>query len=124
MNNKGQTLAIFVILIPVLLILFTITIDLGLLLNRTNRVKNSIVDAIDYGLTTDSQSKESEMYNLLKINIGKEDTIKIEMSNEIKITVKGEYKGLYKALLKNQFKYEYTYKGYIKNNEKIIIKEG
>lgn len=124
MNNKGQTLAIFVILIPVLLVLFTITIDLGLLLNRTNRVKNSIIDAIDYGLSTTSASKESEMYNLLRLNIGKDDTITIIVTDEIEIKVTGEYKGLYKALLKNQFKYNYTYKGYIENNQKIIKKEG
>ena len=123
MNNKGQTLVIFVLLIPVLLILFAITVDLGLLLNETNKVKQNIIEAIDYGLNTDSSNKEVEMYDLLKKNISN-NNITISINNEIKVTVIGEYKSLFSGLLKNKYKYNYTYKGYNKDGSNIIKKEG
>lgn len=124
MNNKGQTLVIFILLLPVLLLLFVITVDLGLFLVKINNVKNNIVEAIDYGLSVDYNEKDVEMYNLIKSNIGNEDDISITVNDKITVTIKGEYKSLFNGLLKNTFKYKYTYQGYIENNNKIIKKEG
>lgn len=124
MNNKGQTLVIFVLLIPVLLVLLAITIDLGFLLNETNKVKQNIIEVIDYGLDSDSTNKEVEMYDILKLNIGNDKNINISTNNNIRVMVSGEYKSLFSKLIKNKVKYNYVYNGYIKDGEKIIKKEG
>ena len=124
MNNKGQTLVIFILLLPVLLLLFAITVDLGLLLIKTNNVKNNIVEAIDYGLSVNDDNKDIKMYDLLKNKIGNNDTIYITSEDTITITVKGEYKSIFNGLLKNSFKYKYTYQGYLEGENKIIKKEG
>ena len=54
-----------------------------MLLNDTNKVKQNIIETIDYGLSTDSLNKEVEMYDLLKSNIG-DKNITISTSDNIR----------------------------------------
>lgn len=119
MNNKGQTLVIFIVVLPILLLLLTIVIDLGFLYIEKRSIDNDTYDAVLYYLENKNiVDIESKTKNLLNSNI-ENCEIKInDNDNFIEITVSKEYKGLYSIISKDT-SIEVTYKG-IKENNKII----
>ena len=46
MNNKGQTLVIFVVFLPVLILLVAAAIDISLMYSETNELNN--INIMDY----------------------------------------------------------------------------
>ena len=120
MNNKGQTLIIFVFVLPVLLLLIALIWEIGNLQITKSQYETDIKDTIEYGLNNKNQENLSLILeNLLKSNI--EGDIKIEIKNYIKITVTKQYNALYNNLLNHKFDIKLTYVGYTENNQ-IIIK--
>lgn len=120
-NNKGQTLVIFVLILPILLLLFALIWELGNLSITINKYENTIQDVIEYGLNNQNQENlETILTNLFKANIQGE--IQIEIKNYIKINVRQKYDALYNNLFNHKFDINITYIGY-KNNGKIIIKK-
>lgn len=116
MNNKGQSLIIFVLILPVLLLLITLVFEIGNLNYSVNKYKKEIKQTIEYGLNNlEKDNLEEILANLLKANI--KGQINIEINNQkIKINVKD------KIIFKNKFDIDITYIGY-KENNKIIIKQ-
>lgn len=89
MNNKGQTLVIFIILLPMFLALCAFVIDVGLmtyenikLKNTTKSVLNSVVDKNKI-----NEDDIKKLYQKNKINI---DNIEIIINDEI-IQIKNQY---------------------------------
>lgn len=117
LNNKGQTLVIFIILIPIIIIVLGIIIDIGLMGLDKVKVKNSMKDAIEYGLKNDS-SKE-EIRDLIDKNI-KYEKVDINMGDEITIHLIYQYKTIFN-LVNN--KADFTITGYI-DNDQVKYKEG
>ena len=120
MNNKGQTLILFVIMLPILLIILTLVIDLGFLYIEKRNISNNVKDSIKYYLDNEYDLDIAlKTERLLNENI--EDIEKIIINNQasyVEITVIKNKKGLYSNILKN-YKIEITYKGY-KNDKKVI----
>lgn len=116
MNNKGQVLVIFVIMLPILLILFTFVVDLGLLSIEKRNISNNTYDAVEYYLENQSNTEiENKIKNLLSKNINNIDNIEINNTDTyIEITVIKKYK----SLLKNN-EISITYKGNKENSEII-----
>ena len=121
MKNNGQVLAIFVIILPIILLIVLITIEFGKLYVEKIKTTNVIKETITYGLKNieDTNIKE-KINNLIDINIKNinnktvfisEDEIRIKL-NQNKIKVFGK-----------DIVLEYNYKG-IKKEQKIIIEEG
>ena len=111
MNNKGQVLVIFVILLPILLMILGFVVDLGLLSIEKRKISNNTYDAVEYYLESNDKDKT---INLLNDNLDGVD-IKINDSEDyVEITVKKNYKGLYKEEI------NITYKG--RKETKEIIK--
>ena len=119
MNNKGQVLVMFVLLLPVILMAFVTTIELGMLMTKTYKVKQSIKQAVKYAVNT----HDMEGSNLL---LSKNIDATFDISNHngtIEIICKGSHKTLFGSVLKkDKYDYEYRYIGYI-DNGKVIIKE-
>ena len=92
MNNKGQTLVIFVIILPIILILITLVVDLGLLHIEKRKIQNNVLSASEYYLENINDIDiENKVKNLLNKNIKKIDSISIEEKDnfiEIKVTKK------------------------------------
>lgn len=65
MNNKGQTLVLFIFLIPALIGITAFVIDTGLIYYETNKLNNLNRIVIKYGL--DNYDKE-KIVNLININ--------------------------------------------------------
>lgn len=121
MKNNGQVLALFVIILPIILLIVLITIEFGKLYAEKIKTTNVIKETITYGLKNieDTNIKE-KINNLIDINIKNinnktifisEDEIRIKL-NQNKIKVFGK-----------DIILEYNYKG-IKKEQKIIIEEG
>ena len=120
MNNKGQTLVLFIILLPILLIIFTLVIDLGLLYIDKRNIENNVVGSIEYYFSTKSDEKyETKITDMLNKNIGDIDKIYINNTSEyLEIKVIKSSKRLYKLLTENS-EITVTYRGY-KETKKII----
>lgn len=123
MDSKGQTLVIFVLILPILLLLFALIWEVGNLGLTINKYETEIKDTIEYGLNhLDNENLEEVLTNLLKANL--DGDISVEINNQvIKVNVKQKYDALFNNLLNNRFDIDLTYNGYIENEKLIIQKE-
>ena len=126
MNNKGQSLVLFVILIPVLFIILFMVYEIGNLLLLKEKLDNINYITIDYGLdnidTLELQTKLTDMIIKNKDDI---DNINIIIENNtIKISLKDKLDNK-ASILKNFDSLDVTsnYIGYFDNNNKIIRKD-
>ncbi len=116
MNNKGQSLVVFVLLLPFVTLLIASLFEFGnyMLVKQTH--ENEIKDAIKYGF---KHSSDTDLYDklslLLKENLDGDFDILIT-DDYIKITNNGKVKSLYKVI--DDYSFSITYVGY-KNEGKI-----
>lgn len=104
MNNKGQVLVVFVILLPILLLIFTFVVDIGLLSIEKRKISNNTYDAVEYYL--ENLDKEKTM-NLLNSNL---EDIKIDIIDEdiyVIISVEKKYKGIFNIIYDNKIVVKY-----------------
>ena len=87
MNNKGQTLALFVIIIPLILLLFIYIVDIGNLYLEKRKINNTLEYALEYK----KENKNVEEY--INKNIDDVDEI-IVLDDEI--IIKKNKKGIMK----------------------------
>lgn len=122
MNNKGQTLVLFVILIPVLLLLFVTFYQIGSIGLDKKKIEDSIETALEYGVNNlDSELLYVSMHDIIKeSNNGiKEKDIEINvLGDEITVIVRKKYKVAF--IVDEEKVYSYTGK---KVNEKVEIVE-
>ena len=127
LTNKGQSLVIFVLLLPVIIVVIAFIIDYGMLNVSKNKLDSTNKILVNYGMKNIKDVTNEKIVNLIRLNdsdISKYD-IKIDNENkEIKITL---YKSInsfsYKIIKKDEYEIKSVYEGYIKNN-KIIIERG
>ncbi|MBR3198609.1 MAG: hypothetical protein IKG27_01185 [Bacilli bacterium] len=123
MTNKGQSLVIFVILLPIIFILITLVWELGNLSVVQSKYENETKEAIIYGLThKDDPEINQKIKELLDSNIEGEKTITF-IGETLKINVKNEYKTVYRMIFKDKFDINVTYVGHLENENVIIKKE-
>lgn len=122
MNNKGQTLVLFVILIPVLLLLFVTFYQIGSIGLDKKKIEDSIETALEYGINNlDSELLYVSMHDIIKeSNNGiKEKDIEINvLGDEITVIVRKKYKVAF--IVDEEKVYSYTGR---KVNEKVEIVE-
>lgn len=113
LNNKGQSLVMFIILIPIFLLIITLVYDVGNALYEKNRLSNTSYMVIEYGLDNIDDIDENDLidlalknvYDLNEISVFiEDDKINIKLSKDIKgiignmfgfnlITATSEYEG-------------------------------
>ncbi|MBP3920627.1 MAG: hypothetical protein J6D28_03580 [Bacilli bacterium] len=119
MNNKGQVLVVFVILIPIIIISLLILIEFGKLYLEKQHDINVIKETINYGLKhIDDEKINEKINNLIDININYSDKSIFISDDEIRINIK---KNVWIFGKKHIVTYIYTG---IKNDEVIKIEEG
>ena len=107
LNNKGQSLAIFVIFVPVFIMIGTFVVDVSFAKYNERRLDN-MVDLI-YQNDSDIDSYE--------ININNE-------TKEISVTLSKSTKGFFGSIVgKEIYNEKSSLKGYIKDDKKIIEKK-
>lgn len=119
MNNKGQTLVVFVLILPVLLFIFTLVIDIGFVSISKRNINNNLYDASKYYLNNiEDIEVESKTKKLLNKNIKDIDEIIIEdKGSYISINLKKDIKGIYSFV--SNIEIDLTYK-VIKESKEII----
>lgn len=138
LNNKGQSLVLFIIFIPILLGIMALVIDLGNAMTKKSEIDNVLELVIDYGLedgeafleyeepeylNEDLINWKDELNLLLNYNLNNIDS-EIIINNK-KLIISSDYyiEGIFSNILNIKgFKIESEYIGYIENNEKIIKK--
>ena len=120
MNNKGQTLVVFVIILPIILMIFTLIIDLGFLYIEKRNIDNNVYDIVEYYLDNiDDINIETKVKELLNKNIKDIDDIIINDELEyIEVRVLKTRKSIY-SIITNETKIDIVYKGF-KEDKKII----
>ena len=90
MNNRGQTLVMFILMLPLLLIILCLVVDIGMLSLEKKRLENTLKDAIYYELNnqeTDSNIIKNRLTNTLSKNINNIKIKKVEITDNKVITV-------------------------------------
>jgi len=120
MNNKGQTLVIFVIILPILLIMLTLIIDLGFMYIEKRNIENNVYDSTKYYLDNiNEEDIDIKVNKLLNKNIKDIDKLIInDESNYVEIKVSKIRKSIY-SIITNDTEISVKYKGY-KEDKRII----
>ncbi len=122
MNNKGQTLAIFVILLPVILFLIAVAIDMGNFLVQKNKYEDEVKNTIKYGLKhLDDEDISNKITMLLNSNVDGQKQINIK-DKVIKIKVSKKVNSIFTNIIDTNYQIDISYIGYL-DDKKIIIKK-
>lgn len=124
MNHKGQVLAIFVLLLPILLISASLIIDVGLSYIEKRNIERATEETIYYALDhldQDATALKTNMTYLLNENIKNIYDLRLTIENEI-ITISIEKRTNY-IFTKNKGIIKLQYQGKIIDGKKIITKE-
>ena len=118
MNSKGQTLVVFVLFLPVLVIVITMIINKSNMYYDKRNMENIAKEAINYGLNNiEDENIEDKIKIFISKNIECEKEIKIE-DGEIRVTLIKENKTIKKILGYGNIKIKY--KGKIEDNKKKV----
>ena len=121
MNNKGQSLVLFILVIPILLGVMVLVIDVGNAIYKKNKINNIIEMVIEDGL--ESEYSREEISKLISYNLdGDKYSVELE-DNVIEIKVESYVDGAISNVVNFEgFKVISQYKGYMNNDKKVIEK--
>ncbi len=124
-NNRGQTLVMFVIFLPVLIIIFAGLIEVSTINIEANKLDSINSIAIDYGLDNiNDENIKDKLEELIKTNDNKIEQINIKLeTNKLSIELTKYKDSIFgKIIGKKNYKIVSKYKGNIKEDKKIIVK--
>lgn len=122
-NNKGQSIVVFVLIMPIIFLLIGILWEIGNQYVLESEYESEIKNAITYGLKTNNKE---DLENKLKIMLDKnlEGTKEISISDDkIKIHVSKKNNSIFKKILKKEFEINLTYIGEIQEGKINLVKE-
>lgn len=126
LDNKGQSLVIFVIFIPLFIMIGTFIIDIGFAKYNERKLNSISKEVISYGMKHISDDPRSEMENLIKKNDDEITYYEIDIdtdNNKIKLIINKDSKGIFgKIIGKELYKIRCSYIGFIKD-ENIVIEK-
>ena len=127
LNNKGQSLVLFVIMLPILVLILVLVIDIGKIILLKQELLNISEIALDYGLDKiDEEEIDTELKNLIKLNKDDIDKINLYIEDEkIYIKLEERYEGVLSGFIDiSIFNVKTGSVGYIENKEKRIERLG
>lgn len=121
LNNKGQSLVMFVLIIPILLLIMILVIDVGNVIMNKQELDNVNYLTIEYGLEhledSDLENKLAKMIVVNDLKL-KEISVNVEV-DRINVVLKKTVNGIIAKKFKI-FDIESKYVGYIENEKKKI----
>lgn len=123
LNNKGQSLILFVIMLPILLLIFVLVIDIGKVIVLKQELDNINNIVLDYGMDNlDKVNIEDELIDLVKLNNNEIDEIDIYVKdNKIYSNLNEKFEGMFLQFVDvSIFNVKSSYVGYMDDNEKRI----
>ena len=80
MNNKGQVLVAFILMIPIIILIAVAITDVGLMNIEARRVNNTVRNSVKYGINNlDKENIEDTMKSLIMDNLRNVDSISIDV---------------------------------------------
>lgn len=121
-NNKGQSLVMFVLIIPIFLLILTLVYDVGNAIYEKDRLSNTNYLTIEYGLNNIDTVTENDLKNLIEQNTSNLKYIYVTIEeNQIEIKMEKDTKSIIGKMFNfNLLKIISHYKGKIINNQKEI----
>lgn len=123
MNNKGQSLVTFVLILPILFLILFMVYEIGRMSLIKNQLDGINYIAMDYGIDKieDSDVKE-QLEQLIKKNKDDIDNIIIDINdNKLYITLSSRYSNNITLFKKNNLlRVRSSYVGYLDGDKKII----
>lgn len=121
-NNKGQSLVMFVLIIPIFLLILTLVYDVGNAIYEKDRLSNTNYLTIEYGLNNIDTVTENDLKNLIEQNTFNLKYIYVTIKeNQIEIKMEKDAKSIIGKMFNfNLVKIISHYKGKIINNQKEI----
>ncbi len=121
-NNKGQSLVMFILIIPIFLLILTLVYDVGNAIYEKDRLSNTNYLTIEYGLNNIDTVTENDLKNLIEQNTSNLKYIYVTIEeNQIEIKMEKDAKSIIGKMFNfNLVKIISHYKGKIINNQKEI----
>lgn len=120
MNNRGQSLVLFILIVPILLGVMVLVFDVGSALYDKNKINNVIELVLELGL--EDEYTEEEFEELLTYNFSGDYKIDIK-GDKVIIVVEDYVDGIISNIVDiDGFLVVSEYVGYVKNDKKIIEK--
>lgn len=123
MNNRGQTLVLFLFLLPVLFLIFMAVYQMGTIELEKRKIEEMVEETVRYGIDHWSEEEtEEKMFEMVDKSIAKVTRNNVEIKIEtgsVRMTVTKEYPILF---LKQQ-KIKITYVGTNIDGKVQVIKE-
>lgn len=125
LNNKGQSLVLFIVILPIMLFMFVLVYDIGNAIYEKNRLSNVNYMVTSYALDNENIS-ESDIVNLINKNVNGLSNIKVIINDDkVNISLSKNIKGVFGRMFDFNLITAYSeYIGYIDNGNKIIEKVG
>lgn len=122
LNNKGQSLVMFIIIIPIFCLILTLVYDVGSAIYEKNRLSNTSYMVIDYGLDNLDSINESKLIELVMKNANNLSYVSILIEeDEIEVKLNKDIKGIIGGMFGfNLIEASSYYEGKIINGEKKI----
>jgi len=90
MNNKGQALVEFILILPIFILILFVIIDFGMIINAKSSLENQSVDVVGMYKNNKSIEEIKTLYTDIEIDVEEEnDYLKITLSNKIDIITPG-----------------------------------
>ena len=116
MDNKGQSLIFFVLILPIIILFFVLLIDVTSYELNHNHIKNTIIDNLKV-ILNNGEKDTNKIIGVIKSNIDDSDVDAIILENEIEINVSYKHKSFSKKLISNEPTVNYHYCGNYENKE-------
>ena len=124
MNNKGQSLVTFVLLIPIILLILFMIYDIGSMVLLKIELNNINYMVIDYGVDKlDDENIENKLRDIVNKNKNDIDSVEITViDNKLNIILEDNLDNKISLIRKFKIKIKSSYVGYIEDNKKKIMK--
>ena len=127
LNNKGQSLVLFIIVLPILLLILILVLDIGKAITMKKELNNINDIVIEYGLNNlDKENLEEELIELIKLNKNDIDNIEVNIDNKkIYIMMEEKINGVFTNFVDIPiFNIKSSYVGYINDGKNRIERMG
>lgn len=118
MDNKGQSLIVFVIVLPIIAMFMVLLIDVCSYELNHNHIKNTITDNLKV-IVKDEIKDEDKIKKIISDNIPDSDVLVIinEEDNNIEINVNYKHKSFSRKIISNEPTVNYHYCGNYETKE-------
>ena len=127
LHSKGQSLAIFVIFVPVFIMIGTLVVDVSFARYNERKLDNINKLVINYGLDHIESDPYDTMVDLIYKNDSEVDDYEIKINLEekkINVNISKSTKGFFGSIVgKEIYKEKSSFIGYIKDDKKIIERD-